>query len=453
MLFYSTNNKNIAVSLKEAALNGLAPDGGLYMPEKIPKFPSKFFRQAKHLSFQEISFEIAKKFFFGDIPQNDLEEITHGAVNFDAPLKPLAGNIDVLELFHGPTLAFKDFAAGFMARLMAYFVKDSDKELTVLTATSGDTGSAVAHGFFKAPGIRVIILYPSKKVSEMQEKMLATMGENITALEIQGTFDDCQRLVKQAFADKDLKQKLFLTSANSINIIRLIPQIFYYIYAFARLDNYSPSCKREAGRDFMPLIFSVPSGNFGNLTAGLLAKRMGLPVFKFIAATNINDVVPRYLENGIYLPHPAQKTLSNAMDVGDPSNFARMLELYDNDVRIMKKDIIGMRCADEETVSAIKDVYRKYNYILDPHGAVGYFALKKYLDCWRKAAPRAIRARGIFLETAHQAKFADTVEDALKIKILIPKRLSAYLDKEKKAVLLPADFAALKEFLTPLHSA
>ncbi|MEK7508305.1 MAG: threonine synthase [Patescibacteria group bacterium] len=431
MKFYSTNNKNLRVSLREAVLTGLAPDNGLFMPVSVPPLPRKLLKDLPKLTFTEMSFEIAKILFQKDVPASRLKKMIDRALTFDAPLVPLTHDINVLELFHGPTLAFKDFAARFMAQLMFYFAEKMNKELTVLVATSGDTGSAVAHSFFKIPGIKVIVLYPSKCVSQLQEKQLTTFGHNITALEIQGSFDDCQRLVKSAFLDKDINHHLNLVSANSINIARLFPQSFYYFYAHSRLKNKNN-----------PIVFSVPSGNFGNLTAGLLAKKMGLPIFKFIASTNINDTVPRYLKTGIFVPRPTKATISNAMDVSRPSNFARILDLYNHRLPKIRQDIIGYRFNDKTTKKAIKEVYKKYNYTLDPHGAVAYLGLKRF----QQSAPNQ-PINGIFLETAHPAKFKETVQASIKHKIKIPFRLKKYTKKHKHSVLLPNSFMALKNFL------
>ena len=430
MLLYSTNQKSPQVCLKEAVLKGLAPDGGLYMPQEIPKLPEGFFEKINQLSFQDISFEVAKNFLGDELDPSKLKEIIDEAINFDAPLTSVAEDINFLELWHGPTLAFKDFGARFMARLMSYFVQSSSQELTILVATSGDTGSAVAQGFLNVGGIKVIILYPQGKVSDLQEKQLTTMGNNITALEIQGTFDDCQRLAKEAFQDEELNKNLTLTSANSINIARLIPQSFYYFYSYAQLKDTEK-----------PVVFSVPSGNFGNLTAGLLAKKMGLPVAKFIAATNVNDVVPEYLKSGEFKPRLSQKTYSNAMDVGNPSNFARMLALYEHSVENIREDVWGIGNTDEETLTAIKEVFERHNYLIDPHTAVGYLGLKKYL----KENPQS--ANGIILSTAHPAKFIDCLEQAVDTEIEMPQRLKEYLDKEKNSVLLENNFEKLKEFL------
>lgn len=440
MKYYSVNNKDLKVSFKQAVLQGLADDSGLFMPEKIPVLPSKFFKNISSLSFHDISYEVANQFIQKDIPLRILKQIIDDAFNFDIPLVQLKNresdsrfkNVYVLELFHGPTLAFKDFAARFMARVMSYFIKDLDKELTVLVATSGDTGSAVANGFLKAEGIKVIILYPSGKVSEIQEKQLTTMGNNITALEIKGTFDDCQELVKQAFVDKDLNKHLNLTSANSINIARLIPQSFYYFYAYAQSPNTQS-----------PIIFSVPSGNFGNLTAGLMAKKMGLSVAKFIASSNINDSVQRYLQSGEFKPESSKQTISNAMDVGAPSNFIRMLELYNHDVNAMRKHIYGASFTDKQTKGAIVNVYKQYGYILDPHGAVGYLGLKNYTSKVRETRLPSL----VFLETAHPAKFLSVVQSLINKDIHTPEKLKQCFKKKKRSMVLLNKFEDLKSFL------
>ncbi|MBN4061903.1 MAG: threonine synthase [Flavobacteriales bacterium] len=435
MQYYSTNHQASHVPLKEAVLKGLPADNGLFMPETIPQLSAGFFDKISSFSFQEIAFEVSKTLLQDDLPENVLQNIVEDAINFDAPLVQIEENTFCLELFHGPTLAFKDFGARFMSRLMEHLLQDSKVELTILVATSGDTGSAVANGFLSVEGINVIILYPSRKVSEIQEKQLTTLGNNITSLEIEGTFDDCQQLVKQAFLDKELKEKLMLTSANSINIARLIPQSFYYFYAYAQLSKKNNVC------------VSVPSGNFGNLTAGLIAKKMGLPVSKFIASTNVNDIVPKYLETGLFEPKPSQKTLSNAMDVGNPSNFARMLELYKNDPgKLGQNDVIGFSFDDEQTKATIKSVYEKFNYLLDPHGAIGYLGLSEFRR--QETGVRSLNEiTGIFMETAHPAKFKDVVEEVIGEKIEIPERLQVCLQKEKQSTLLSNDFDELKDFL------
>lgn len=434
MKVYSTNNKENFVGFEEALIKGLAEDGGLYMPEKIGVVSDEFLEKIRGETeisniLQEIAFEIATVLIGEDIDPSALREIIKDALNFDAPLTDLNESVHALELFHGPTLAFKDFGARFLARLMSHFLEKIDKEITVLVATSGDTGSAVASGFFNIPGIRVVLLYPSGKVSKIQEQQLTTMGGNITALEVEGTFDDCQRLVKQAFLDPDLNKRLVLTSANSINIGRLLPQIFYYFYAYYQLKDKSK-----------PVVISVPSGNFGNLTAGLIAKKMGLPIARFVAAVNANDTFEKYLETGKFTPKKSVETMSNAMDVGNPSNFARIMELYNHDLGKVRADIWSKSFSDEETSTAIKEVYEKYNYIMDPHGAVAYLGLMEY----QKAHPDT---NGIFFVTAHPAKFADKVEPIIGEKIQMPERLALCLQKKKQTVKISSDFAEFKKCL------
>ena len=428
MIYYSTNNRNEHISLKEAVLKGMPDDKGLYMPGKLPLFPASFFHRLSSMTFQEISFEVARA-ILDDLPLDVLDNIIRDAFNFSPILHDLTDNVKILELFHGPTLAFKDFGARFMARLMAYFIQGSDETLNILVATSGDTGSAVANGFYKIPGVNVIILYPSGKISQIQEKQIATLDANIRSLEVAGTFDDCQRLVKTAFGDKELNDRIMLSSANSINIARLIPQSFYYFSAYAQLVNKN---KKVA--------VSVPSGNFGNLTAGLMAKRMGLPIYKFIASTNANHIVPDYLESSVFAPKPSVKTISNAMDVGDPSNFVRMLDLYNYNWEAMKKDITGYWFDDFETREEIKNVYEKYSYILDPHGGVGSLGLNEFMkdrnDC-----------TGIFLQTAHPAKFIEVIEPLVNTKIDIPHNLKIFLDKPKTSTKISSRYEDLKAFL------
>ena len=430
MKFYSTKDRTKTVSLEYAVLRGLADDCGLFMPVNIPQLPKQFFSESRKMSFQEIAYRVAKNFFQSDLPDHLLQDIVSKAFNFDVVLAQLTDNIYVLELFHGPTLAFKDFAARFMSQLMSYFVRNSDKELTILVATSGDTGSAVAHGFYNIPGIKVIILYPSKKVSLLQEKQIATLDGNITVLEIRGTFDDCQRLVKQAFMDPDLQNKLWLTSANSINIARLIPQSFYYFYAFSKIEDSGKS-----------VVFSVPSGNFGNLNGGILAKRMGLPVDKFVAATNANDVIPKYLSSGRFHPQPSRRTISNAMDVGNPSNWARILELFDNDLQKIRQEIFAVSVSEEQTRETMNHVFQQYSYIMDPHTAVGYLGLIKYLSETQN------QTCGISLSTAHPAKFKDIVEKITGQSITLPERLATCLKKKNRSIVLSKEFAGFKEFL------
>lgn len=428
MKLYSTNNTNTLVSLKEAVMKGLPADNGLYMPESLPLLPHDFINNLSKYSFPEIALKVARHLIQDSIPLVDLESIISKAINFPAPVVSLNDQIHILELFHGPSLAFKDFGARFMAQTMSHFNKNEDKELVILVATSGDTGGAVAAGFYDTPGIKVVILYPSGKVSALQEKQLTTLGKNISALEINGTFDDCQTLVKKAFLDTDLNKSIRLSSANSINIARLIPQSFYYFEAYKQVDKSQK------------VVFSVPSGNFGNITAGLLAKKIGLPVHHFIAATNKNDVVPHYLKTGNYLPKPSIATISNAMDVGSPSNFARMSDLYGSTWNIIKEDISGFSYSDEQTKSAMKEVYDKYNYVIDPHGAVGYLAIQDYF----KNNPETL---GIILETAHPSKFIDIVEPVLNKSIDIPFRLADLANKEKVATSLEKDFLPFKDWL------
>lgn len=428
MNYYSTNNPTHKVSLKEAVLQGLAPDNGLYMPENIPQLSKQFFDTLHTKSFQQIAFEVANAFLIDNVPADELKRIIEHTISFDAPLVELEKNVFALELFHGPTLAFKDFGARFMSQLLGYFAKEEKREIVILVATSGDTGSAVANGFLGVPGTKVIVLYPSGKVSDIQEKQFTTLGQNITALEVDGTFDDCQRLVKEAFMDEELKNKFFLTSANSINIARLIPQSFYYFYAWSRL------------KDKTNVAFSVPSGNFGNLTAGLIAKRMGLPIKNFIASTNINDIVPEYLRTKEFKPRSSKSTISNAMDVGNPSNFARMLDLYQNDFEKLKANVSGFEFSDTETQVVMRDVFAKTKYIMDPHGAVGYLGLKKYLAENQDTT-------GVFLETAHPAKFLEVVEKTLNTKIPLPEKLNAFVKRNKKTISLAGDFKSLKNTL------
>jgi threonine synthase len=428
MQLYSTNNPGLRASLKEALFKGLPDDRGLYMPVSIPELPASFIRELNRYSFQEIAYTIARALFEGEIPDGDLKNIVEKAVNFPAPLVRLDEQTYILELTHGPSLAFKDFGAQFMAQMMAYFNRGESVELTILVATSGDTGGAVAAGFLKAPGVRVVILYPSGKVSALQEKQLTALGHNITAIEVDGTFDDCQALVKQAFLDKDIADHVRLSSANSINIARLIPQSFYYFEAWKQLEQVN-----------LPVVFSVPSGNFGNLTAGLFAKKMGLPVRRFLAATNANNVVPEYLDSGMYTPRPSIATISNAMDVGAPSNFARILDLYCSTWNMVRSDVAGYWFSDESTRTAMRDIERTYRYVIDPHGAVGYLALR--------AHQQRETSVGIVLETAHPAKFAEEVEAVLGKSIDIPQRLAMLAGEEKHSVRMPASFPDFKEWL------
>lgn len=434
MKFYSTNDKTLRVSFKDAVMKGLSDDGGLFMPTNIPSFSHDFFSDLKNKSIVQIAYELISNYSDEDLKDSELHDIVEKAFTFDAHVQLLSDNIGVLELFHGPTLAFKDFGARFMARTMGHFAKDLDKDLNILVATSGDTGSAVASGFFNVEGVNVFILYPSGKVSYNQEKQLTTYGNNITALEIEGTFDDCQRIVKQAFLDNEIKQKHYLSSANSINIARLLPQAVYYIDAVKQLLELDKK-----------IVFSVPSGNLGNITAGLIAKKMGLPVHKFISATNVNNVFTEYINSGSFNPRESVPTLSNAMDVGNPSNLARINELYDNDLEMIKVDINSSSYDDELTKATIKEVYEKYSYIIDPHGAVGYLAWKKYSEMNETSD-----SIGVILETAHPAKFKEVCESVLNKNIIMPDRLSECLSKEKVSVKLSNSYEEVKKYLLSL---
>lgn len=411
-------------------LRGLAPDGGLYMPVEIARRSPEELEEFRRLPFTEVCFRVVKPFAGPEVPEEVLWQVVSEAINFPVKLVSLSPALHVLELFHGPTLAFKDFGARFMARLLAYFVRGETRPLTVLVATSGDTGSAVAHGFLGVPGIRVVILYPSGRISEAQEKQFTTLGENITALEVSGTFDDCQRLVKQAFSDSELNQRSFLTSANSINIGRLLPQMFYHVAAYRQLPVAS-----------VPLIVSVPSGNFGNLTAGLFAKRIGLPVARFVASTNANDVVPEYLRTGKFHPRPAKPTYSNAMDVGSPNNFPRLLDLCRNRLEYVQKEIWGHGATDEETLAAMKSVHERFNYIADPHTAVGVLGW----EAFRSQHPEP--SQGLVLATAHPAKFADVVTRAIGTAPPLPDRLAAYLRRPKLSQSISSNYDDFKQYL------
>ena len=431
MKYYSTNHKAAPATLAEAVKKGLAPDKGLYMPEKIVRLPEEFFRNIGEMDFHDIATAVATAFFGEDIPSDDLKKIVCDTLSFDTPVVNVHDNIWSLELFHGPTLAFKDVGGRFMARMLSYFIgrEESRKKVTVIVATSGDTGSAVANGFLGVDGIDVVVLYPEGKVSEIQEKQFTTLGRNITALEIAGNFDDCQRLVKSAFMDEELNGTLTLTSANSINVARFLPQAFYYFNAYAQLKRAG-----KAGN----VVFCVPSGNFGNITAGLIAWKMGLPVKRFIAANNRNDVFLEYLQTGIYTPRASVQTIANAMDVGDPSNFARVMDLYGSSAEAVRKDISGCRYTDEDIRETIAAVYEKYGYVLDPHGACGYQGLSDNIGP---------DETGIFLETAHPAKFKDTVDSILGREIAIPAKLQEFMKGEKKSVRMSADFGDFKKYL------
>ncbi|MCU1316449.1 MAG: threonine synthase [Candidatus Acidoferrum typicum] len=430
MRYRSTSRKAPLTSLRGAVLRGLAPDGGLYMPVEIARHSPEELEEFRRLPFTEVCFRVARPFATPDVPEEVLWQVVSEAINFPVNLVSLSPGLHILELFHGPTLAFKDFGARFMARLMGYFVRSETRTLTVLVATSGDTGSAVAHGFLRVAGIRVVILYPSKRISEAQEKQFTTLGENITALEVAGTFDDCQRLVKQAFSDAELNIHAWLTSANSINIGRLLPQMFYHVAAYRQLPVAS-----------VPLIVSVPSGNFGNLTAGIFAKRIGLPVAKYVASTNANDVVPEYLRTGKFHPRAAQATYSNAMDVGNPNNFPRLLDLCRNRLENVQKEIWGHGATDEETLAAMKMLHDRFGYIADPHTAVGVLGWEAY----KREHPEP--AQGLVLATAHPAKFADVVKTAVGTAPPLPDRLAAYLKRDKLSLPISSSYDEFKQFL------
>ncbi len=432
MKLYSTKNISPDVDLKEAVLKGLPADNGLYMPYEINPLPQKFWDNLDSYTFSEMAFHIAQHLIGDVIPAAELNKIIQEAYNFDAPLIEV-GDYNVLELYNGPTLAFKDFGARFMGRLMGYFLRDNDKEINILVATSGDTGSAVAHGFLNVEGIKVTILYPAGKVSDIQEKQFTTLGANITAIEIDGTFDDCQTLVKQAFLDKDLNEKLTLSSANSINIARLIPQSFYYIYAYKQLDDKS-----------LPLYFSVPSGNFGNLTAGLFAKKMGLPITKMIAANNSNDIFTIYHETGNFEPKHSVQTLSNAMDVGNPSNFARLMDLYGNDVEKVRDEIAAYSYNNDQTAECIKKVFNDFNYVMCPHTAIGYLGMEDFVFD-NDLNPYFINS--VILATAHPVKFGEIVEPLIEAHIHIPERLKSIINGKKLSVPMSANFDVFKNWL------
>ena len=430
MKYYSTNRQAADASLEEAVVKGLASDKGLFMPYEIKPLPASFYDEIDRLSFQEIACRVADAFFGDDIPADTLDQIVCDTLSFDVPAVKVKENIYSLELFHGPTLAFKDVGARFMARLLGYFIrKEGKKQVNVLVATSGDTGSAVANGFLGVDGIHVYVLYPKGKVSEIQEKQFTTLGQNITAIEVDGTFDDCQALVKNAFMDKELNAHMQLTSANSINVARFLPQAFYYFYAYAQLKKLGKADN---------LVVCVPSGNFGNITAGLFGKRMGLPVSRFIAANNRNDIFYQYLKTGQYNPRPSVSTIANAMDVGDPSNFARILDLYHGSHEAICAEISGATYTDEQIRETVREVYDETGYLLDPHGACGYRALSEGLKPGET---------GVFLETAHPAKFLQTVEDIIGAEVKIPEKLQAFMRDTKQSIQLGKDFASFKGYL------
>ena len=429
MKYYSTNHKSDDVTLRDAVVRGLAPDRGLYMPERLNKLPKEFFDNIDKMTFQEMSFEVAKAFFGEDIPADDLKRIVYDTLAFETPVVKVEDNIYSLELFHGPTLAFKDVGARFMARLLGYFNKEEKQLVNVLVATSGDTGSAVANGFLGVEGVHVYVLYPKGKVSPIQECQFTTLGRNITAVEIDGVFDDCQALVKNAFMDAELNQRMKLTSANSINVARFLPQAFYYFNAYAQM-------KRLGKAD--NLVICVPSGNFGNITAGLFGWFMGLPVKRFIAANNANDIFYNYLKSGVYSPKPSVQTLANAMDVGDPSNFARVLALYGGSHKDIAGHIGGATYTDEQIKETLKDCFERTGYLLDPHGTCGYRALKEQLQPGEY---------GVFLETAHPAKFKEKVDAITGGDVEIPARLQAFMKGTKQSVALSKDYADFRTFL------
>jgi threonine synthase len=429
MEFYSLNHKADNVSFKEAVIKGLAPDKGLYFPTSIKKLPKSFFESIDQFSKNEIAFKAIRQFVYPDIPDDELKRIVDETLCFDFPVVEIDQNTSSLELFHGPTMAFKDVGARFMALLLGYFAETQKENIKVIVATSGDTGGAVAAGFFNVPGVEVFILYPKGRVSSLQEKQLTTWGKNITAIEVEGSFDECQALAKKMLRDKDLNNRFKITSANSINIARLIPQSFYYFHLYAQLKKY----KR-------PIAVCVPSGNFGNLTAGLMGKMLGLPIELFVAATNANDVVPAFMETGTYTPRASVQTISNAMDVGAPSNFERMQDLFGTAAADFAPFLEADGWSDSETRQAMREVYERTGYMLDPHGAVGYLGIKKAL----KNRPNSI---GVILETAHPAKFAEVTESTLGVKPEMPERLRAFAEKEKRAHLVPNDYEKVKSIV------
>lgn len=437
MLYYSTNKKAPLATLEKAVVKGLAEDRGLYMPEKINQLPQGFFNHIDGLSFREIARNVADAFFGDDIEPEALKRIVYDTLSFDCPIHKVDENIYALELFHGPTLAFKDVGARFMARLLQYFIKREDEkgEVNVLVATSGDTGSAVANGFLGVDGIHVYVLYPKGKVSKIQESQFTTLGQNITAIEVDGVFDDCQALVKSAFMDKELNDHMRLTSANSINVARFLPQAFYYFNAYARLKE-SGVLKMEDGVSNM--VMCTPSGNFGNITAGLFGKRMGLPIKHFIAANNANDIFYNYLQTGRYEPKPSKQTLANAMDVGDPSNFARVYDLYKGSWEAIKEDISGATYTDDMISETMRECYQRTGYVLDPHGACGYRALREQLKSGEV---------GVFCETAHPAKFKEKVDSIIGADIAIPERLAAFMKGKKQSIPMSKDFKDFKNLL------
>ena len=425
MNYYSLHHKSPKTTFKNAVVNGIAPDRGLYFPENITPLSKEFIDNIAEYSNHEIAFEAIKQFVGDEIPTNKLKEIIAETISFDFPVVPVDKNIGTLELFHGPTMAFKDVGAKFMAKCLEYFNQDNNEEVTVLVATSGDTGGAVANGFLGTKGVNVVILYPSGKVSDIQERQLTTLGQNITALEVDGVFDDCQEMVKTAFLDEEISRTL--TSANSINVARWLPQMFYFFYAYKQLH-----------KEHKDLVFSVPSGNFGNICAGIVAQKLGLPVKHFVASTNVNDTVPNFMVDGKYTPKPSKATISNAMDVGNPSNFIRIQQLFDNNFEALKNTFSSFSFSDDETRKVMKEIYDTTNYVAEPHGAVGYLGLQKH--------GLQDGEYGVFLETAHPVKFLDVVEDVLPIKVGIPEQIQKVMDKEKVAI-KASSYEDLKAFL------
>lgn len=428
MIYFSLNKKAPHSTFKDAVIKGLAPDKGLYFPEQVDPLPATFFNNIDSLSYSEIAFQAINQFVSPDIPEDVLKDIIEDTLCFDFPVVELDKNMSTLELFHGPTMAFKDVGARFMARCLGYFNATNTNEVTVLVATSGDTGGAVANGFLGVKGVNVVILYPSGKVSDIQEKQLTTLGQNIKALEVDGVFDDCQDMVKRAFLDEDLTSKMQLTSANSINVARWLPQMFYFIFAFKQLHNTHNE-----------IVFSIPSGNFGNICAGMMAQQLGLPINHFVASNNANNVVTEYLKTETYNPKPSVQTISNAMDVGNPSNFIRIQEIYNNNFSKLKENLSSYSFTDDQTKTALEEIYNTYNYIADPHGAVGYLGCKSHL----KKHPNS---HCVFLETAHPTKFLDVVEDIIKTKVVLPPQIKAVMDKEKVATKI-SNYDDLKAFL------
>lgn len=428
MNYYSLNKQAPSVSFKDAVVQGIAPDRGLYFPENITPLPTAFFETIETLTNHEIAFLAIQQFVGDEIPETKLKEILADVLDFDFPVVELEENVATLELFHGPTLAFKDVGARFMARCLGQFTTNHTKEVTVLVATSGDTGGAVANGFLGVKGVKVVILYPSGKVSDIQEKQLTTLGKNISALEVNGTFDDCQKMVKTAFLDADLLKNMQLTSANSINVARWLPQLFYFLFAY-----------KQAKSQGKEIVFSIPSGNFGNICAGVMAQKLGMPCNHFIASTNVNDIVPNFMKTGKYEPKPSIATISNAMDVGDPSNFIRIRHLYQDDFQTISNNISSYSFTDEETKEAMLKIYNDCSYVADPHGAVGYLGLKKYQE-------KHPNTYGIFLETAHPVKFLDIVEDTIRENIDLPDKIAKIMNKKKKAVFI-STYDELKKYL------